>query len=126
MAIPFIPPEALNLDLAGINSGFMDATGGSTMGGGSGYTPQSNGSNMMGNIGKGGDLLTGLFGAYLGYRQLQLAKQDLNFRRDAFQKQFNVQKNLTNSKLEDRNNRRLAEGLTTRSTADFMAQYGVK
>lgn len=113
------------LDLEGINQGFMDQTGGDPF---SSSNLGKGGNKGFGNIdmGKGMEALSGLINAYLGYRELKLAKEDLNFRRDAWGRQFNAQKGLVNNQLEDRNNRRLREGLTTRSTADFMAQYGVK
>jgi len=119
----------LNLDDLGIYNGFMDQTGGlqrSTMPTSSADTSGFFKNMDMGDMSKGLEALASIISAYNGRKQVKLAKQDLNFRRDAWTQQFNAQKNIVNNQLEDRNNRRLREGLTTRSTADFMAQYGVK
>lgn len=114
----------LLLDLPGIRQGFMEQTGGDPFS----ASPLGKTANPLGgmDMGKGIEALKGLLSAYLGYRELKLAKDDLNFRRDSWGRQFNAQKGMVNSQLEDRNNRRLQEGLTKRSTSDFMAQYGVK
>ena len=116
--------EGLNLDTLGIYNGFMEQTGGMPSTG----VPAVSQKGGIGNIdmGKGLEALAGIVNAYIGLKELSLAKKDFNFRRDSWNKQFTAQKNLVNNQLEDRNNRRLREGLTTRSTADFMAQYGVK
>ena len=70
----------------------------------------------------------GLGSLYMGMQQYGLMKDQLQFSKDAFNKNYALNKNMVNSQLEDRQNRRVAEGLmpNTTSTADYMAKYGVK
>lgn len=75
--------------------------------------------------------LGSLMGAWNGYQQTKVAKQQLAFQKDAFNKQYGAQRNLTNSQLEDRQRRRVSEaaanGYTgTMSVAEYMDKYGVK
>lgn len=70
---------------------------------------------------------TGLANAFLGMKQFGLAEDQFDFQKKAFNKNFEVQKNLTNSNLSDRQNaRNAANPGAYASTADYMAQYGVK
>ena len=70
----------------------------------------------------------GLGQMYMGMKQYGMMKDQLQFSKDAFNKNYEVQKNMVNSEMADRQNRRVAEGLmpNTMSTADYMAKYGVK
>ena len=77
----------------------------------------------------------GTFGAALsafnGWQQNKLAKQQLAFQKDAFNKQYAAQRGLTNSQLQDRETRRyneaIAQGYTPRnSVAEYMDKYGIK
>lgn len=72
-----------------------------------------------------------LMGAWNGYQQNKLAKQQLAFQKDAFNKQYSAQRNLTNSQLEDRQRNRVYQneqtGRTgTMSVAEYMDKYGIK
>ena len=78
----------------------------------------------------------GLLNAYMGMKQYGLVKDQFNFQKNAWNKEFEVNKNLTNSRLEDRQNRRNAEAgnmaawgwgaSKPQDTASYMARYGVK
>jgi len=62
--------------------------------------------------------------AYLGLQQLKLAKNSLNFQKDAFSKQFETQRTLTNAQLRDRQMAR--DSATGGNTVDaYMRQNGV-
>lgn len=70
--------------------------------------------------------LQGLGGLYLGMQQYNLAKDSLAFQKDSFARQFDVQKNLTNSQLEDRQRARVASNAGAyQSVGEYMKQNGV-
>jgi len=54
------------------------------------------------NVGKS------IFDGWMGMQKLDLAKDSLNFQKDAFSKQFETQRALTNSQLQDRQAARVA------------------
>jgi len=54
------------------------------------------------NVGKS------IFDGWMGMQKLDLAKDSLNFQKDAFSKQFENQRSLTNSQLQDRQAARVA------------------
>ena len=67
-----------------------------------------------------------IFDGYLGLQQLDLAKDNLNFQKDAFSKQFENQRTLTNSELRDRQAARVASNPTAyQSVDDYMKANGV-
>jgi hypothetical protein len=69
----------------------------------------------------------GLGGLYLGMQQYNLAKEALANSKDQFNRQFAVQKNLTNSQLEDRQRARVASNAGAyQSVGEYMSQNGVK
>ena len=70
--------------------------------------------------------LGNLMGAWNGYQQNKLAKQQFAFQQDAFNKQYAAQRALTNSQLEDRQRRRVRESANNMSVAEYMDRYGVK
>lgn len=75
--------------------------------------------------------LGSVMGAWNGYQQNKLAKQQLAFQKDSFNKQYAAQRNLTNSQLEDRQRNRVYQneqtGRTgTMSVAEYMDKYGIK
>ena len=96
------------------------------------------GPNGWGNMALGGASLLG--NLFMGMKQYGLAKDTLNFNKEQFWKQYDAQKNLTNSQLEDRQRARLAADTVRgsngqsvanpnsnyRSVSDYMNQYGVK
>lgn len=68
-----------------------------------------------------------LLSAYMGMKTYGMEKDKFNFQKNAWNKEFEVNKNLTNSRLEDRQNRRFAEsGGKAPDAASYMAKYGVK
>ena len=99
--------------------------------------------NMLGKDGWGNLALGGasmLGNLFMGMKQYGIAKDTLNFNKEQFWKQYDAQKNLTNSQLEDRQRARLAADTVSnssgqsvanpnsnyRSVSDYMSQYGVK
>lgn len=91
---------------------------------------------LLGKDGKQGwgDLALGAakagLGAFIGMKQYGLAKKQFEFQKDAWNKEYEVNKNLTNERLETRQNRRIAEsgatGMKFDDTASYMSKYGVK
>ena len=70
--------------------------------------------------------LTGLVGAYTGLEQLQVAKNNLAFQKEAFNKNFANQAKLTNSQLADRQRARVMDSPGAyESVDDYMNKYGV-
>lgn len=71
----------------------------------------------------------GAMSAWNSYKMGKLAKQQLNHGIDMSNRNFENQRRMTNSKLEDRQKRRVEEaqanGRTTMSVADYMNRYGV-
>jgi len=69
----------------------------------------------------------GLGNLYLGLKQYGVARDTLNFQKDAFNKNYAAQRNAMNSQLEDRQRRRVAENPSLATpVAEYMAKYGVK
>lgn len=95
-----------------------------------------NGNVVKGWGGLGLTALQGLASGYMAMKQYGLMKDNLNFQKDSFYKNYEANKALTNASLADRQNRRNAEAgnlyaltgtrLTPQDTASYMAQYGVK
>lgn len=68
-----------------------------------------------------------LLSAFMGMKNYGLAKDQFNFQKDSWQKEYDAQKGLTNASLEDRQRRRVAENPSlAQDTASYMAKYGVK
>jgi hypothetical protein len=68
----------------------------------------------------------GLLGAYLGFQNLGIAKDTLSQNKRAFDLNFNAQRNLTNSRLQDRQAARVAANPTAyQSVADYMKTNGI-
>lgn len=72
----------------------------------------------------------GLFDAWRGMEMLKLGKDQLNFQKDSFAKNWEAQKRTVNSQLRDRQTARLAsrEGAPTspyQSVGDYMNQNGI-
>lgn len=99
------------------------------------YTP-TNG-NSRGNMSSFDKINAGLqtlgsaLAAFNGYKANKLAKQQLAFQKDAFNRQFTAQKNITNSQFSERQARRVNEAAANgyaapTSVADYMDKYGVK
>lgn len=98
----------------GLFDGFLTKkdgmTGDTTMGWG----------NALLDLGKAG------MQGYLGLQQLGVAKDNLQFQKDAFSKQFENQRSLTNTEMQDRQNaRNAASPGQYQDTATYMKQHGV-
>lgn len=59
-----------------------------------------------------------IFDGWLGMEKLDLAKDSLNFQKDAFSKQFENQRTLTNAELRDRQRARVASNPTAYQSVD--------
>lgn len=69
----------------------------------------------------------GLFNSWLGMKQYGLAKKQFKEGKRQFNLNYSAQRNLTNSRLEDRQRARIASNPNAyRSVGDYMNQYGVK
>lgn len=95
-------------------------------GGGNGSTPFLSTRDQQGWGGMALQGASSLANLYMGMKQYGLAKDQLAFQKDSFNKQFEVNKNLTNSRLEDRQNRRVLENPNATSAAEYMSKWGVK
>jgi hypothetical protein len=70
---------------------------------------------------------TGLGSLYLGMQQYNLAKETLANNKAQFERQYQANKQLTNSNLEDRQRARVASNAGAyQSVGDYMAQNGIK
>lgn len=68
----------------------------------------------------------GLGNLYLALKNYGIAKDTLKTQKDAFYKNYNAQRNLINSSLEDRQRRRVQENPNAIPVDQYMAKYGVK
>jgi len=86
--------------------------------------------NMLGKDGWGNLALGGAqagMGAYFGFKQLGAAKDQLNFQKESFRKNYDASKQTTNTQLEDRQKRRYAENPNHyASPAEYMKKNGIK
>lgn len=106
--------------LAGItpDRSFMDGLLG-------GKNPDGTSFNGWGGMAMGA--LQGLGSAYMGMKQYGLAKDQLAFSKSAFERNFNAQKTLTNSSLEDRQRARVASNPGAyQSVGEYMSKNGVQ
>ena len=70
---------------------------------------------------------SGLANAFMGMKQYGLAKDTLANNKQQFQMQYDAQKQMTNSNLEDRQRARVASNPGAyQSVGDYMTKYGVK
>jgi len=110
---------------AGINdfSKGLDVGGGGGGNGGGGM--DFLGADGWGNLALGG-IQTGL-GAYMGFKQLGAAKDQLNFQKESFNKNYEASKQTTNTQLRDRQKRRYAENPDHyKSESEYMKTNGIK
>lgn len=87
------------------------------------------GNNTPGIAQLGLGLLGGLGSTFMGMKQYGMAKKALKQSQDQFNKNYEAQKKLTNSSLEDRQNARIAASGgsgTYQNTADYMKRYGIE
>lgn len=65
----------------------------------------------------------GLFNAYMGMKQYGLAKKQLSFQKDAFERNYASQRTSLNTQLEDRQRARVASNAGAyQSVGDYMAK----
>ena len=108
---------------AGINdfSKGLDVGGGGNGGGGMDFL----GADGWGNLALGG-IQTGL-GAYMGFKQLGAAKDQLNFQKESFNKNYEATKQTTNTQLRDRQALRHSSRPDQYASADeYMKTNGIK
>lgn len=85
------------------------------------------GTTSGGYLQAGMGVAQGLGNLYLGMQQYNLAKDSLANNKAQFERQFTVNKGLTNSRLEDRQRARVASNSGAyQSVGDYMNQNGVK
>lgn len=86
--------------------------------------------STMDKVNTGLGLTQGIGSLYNGYQANKLAKQQLAFQKDSFNKTYEAQKNLTNDQLERRQAARVRRsefnGRDEMSVSDYMNKYGVK
>lgn len=74
--------------------------------------------------------LGGLAQSWLGFQNLNLAKDQFNFQKDSFLQQYDQQANMLNTQMEDRQRARLngrsAENTGYKSIGDYMTDHGAK
>lgn len=112
------------------NLGAWGGTGGQSgafnfggAGGGSGFNLGNFGSGLAG----AGNILGSIGGFYLGMKQYKMAKQQLAESKRQFNLQFNAQKGLINTRLEDRQRARVASNPNAYvSVGEYMDKHGVK
>lgn len=79
---------------------------------------------------KGATILNGIgsiMGAYNAYKTNKIAQDQLNFQKDQYYRNYENQKRMTNSQLEDRQRVRMnASPSTNLSVSEYMNRYGVK
>jgi hypothetical protein len=70
---------------------------------------------------------TGLFNAYMGMKQYGLFKDQLNFQKNSFERNFAAQRDSVNTQLEDRQKARVAANPGAfQSVGDYMAANRMK
>lgn len=82
------------------------------------------------SLGEKGSMVLGAVGsalnAYNAYKSNKLAKDQFNFQKQAWQANFNNQRKMTNSQLEDRQKARVANNpIQNESVDSYMRKYGV-
>jgi hypothetical protein len=110
---------------AGINNYSNQLNAGTADMGGNGGGMDFLGPDGWGSLALGG-IQTGL-GAYMGFKQLGAAKDQLNFQKESFNKNYEASKQTTNTQLADRQKRRYAENPDHyKSESEYMKTNGIK
>ena len=82
---------------------------------------------MTDKINTGVGVFNSALGAISAYKALKLGKDNLNFQKESFAKNFEASKGTTNAQLENAQRVRVsADPTNAMSVADYMAKYGVK
>lgn len=85
------------------------------------------GSSFKDQASAAGSLIGGLGTAYNAYNTVKTANEQLAFTKDAWNKQYQANANLTNASLADRQAARVASNPTAYQSVDnYMKKYGVK
>lgn len=94
----------------------------------SGFQSVSNWMSNNGDLLKAGlGLVTGGLGAWNGYQQNSLLRDQMNQQASQFREQMDLSKSNYNSRLEDRQRARVASNPTAyESVQDYMKKYGAK
>ena len=91
-----------------------------------GGVDQKTGKTLPNRLGTLASLANAGMNAYLGYKQLGIAEDTLDFQKDSFSSQFEMQRSDVNRQLEDRQQRRVdSSGANAMSVEDYMKKYGV-
>lgn len=78
-------------------------------------------------INAGVGVFNSALGAISAYKALKLGKDNLNFQKESFAKNFEASKGTTNAQLENAQRVRVsADPTNAMSVADYMAKFGVK
>ena len=90
-------------------------------------TTNANGTKSNGWGGAALGLIQGLGSAYMGMKQYGLAKEQLQFSKDAFNKNYAAQRQTMNTQLEDRQRARVAANPGAyQSVGDYMTKNGIQ
>ena len=82
---------------------------------------------MTDKINAGVGVFNAALGAISAYKALKLGKDNLNFQKESFAKNYAASRNTTNAQLENAQRVRVsADPTNAMSVADYMAKYGVK
>ena len=90
--------------------------------------PTTNGGiPMTDKINAGVGVFNAALGAISAYKALKLGKDNLNFQKESFAKNFEASKNTTNAQLENAQRVRVsADPTNAMSVSEYMAKFGVK
>lgn len=92
-----------------------------------GYTDKKSGNKFDGWGGLALSAGTGLFNAYMGMKQYGLFKDQLNFQKDSFERNYAAQRSTLNSQLEDRQRARVASNAGAyQSVGEYMDKNRIK
>ena len=113
-----------NLDLFNNASNIEGNPLGLKLGAGAGGLPKI---AMTDKINAGVGVFNAALDAISAYKALKLGRDNLNFQKESFAKNFEASKNTTNAQLENAQRVRVsADPTNAMSVADYMAKYGVK
>lgn len=117
-----IPGLSSNLPMSA-GSGALEPTTMQTLLGGK----LADGSMVNGMLPTGLGLANSLFSGWMGMKNYGLAKDQLKFSKEAFNKNFSAQANLINAQLADRARKRAyTDPGRAMSEDEYMSKYGVK
>jgi len=105
----------------------LDSNGAYVPTGNTGFSPSNWASQNSDLLKAGLGLVTGGIGAWNGYQQNKLVRQNMNQQASQFREQMNLSKQNINRNLEDRQAARVASNPNAyMSVSDYMNRYGVK